>query len=319
MALDGANFIAELSITDPPGSDPLSQGDDQIRTCKRATQQSFPNIDAAVTLTTSQMNLAAIKNEVTVFTVEAQQFTNSNQVKKSTDTQIAGWLFKDSGAITRWSQFIATLASGETFNLRRHDVLGANIDDPFKVRLTDGVVEFLVPPEMGGAAIWVAGEIRTFAISATPGANWFVTDGLNGTINLEGRFLQANNSFDADFTNRNAELGATAAAGASGATAISIAQMPAHAHDIRGGGASGITDVTINSVSNETVVGGNRGNTAGVYVRNNSQGNSVVRAEGGGTGHTHTTPATDVTVDDPTFVNAVRPLSRTVAFFQYVP
>ncbi len=68
MALDAANFIAELSITDPPGADPLSQGDDQIRTIKRATFQTFPLMAAAVNLTDVQLNLAAIKNEANVFT-----------------------------------------------------------------------------------------------------------------------------------------------------------------------------------------------------------------------------------------------------------
>lgn len=68
MALDNAQFISELSITDPPGTDPVSEGDDQIRTTKRATQQSFPNINAAVTLTSAQLNQAAIKNEANTFT-----------------------------------------------------------------------------------------------------------------------------------------------------------------------------------------------------------------------------------------------------------
>ena len=62
MPLDNAQFISELSITDPPGTDPLSEGDDQIRTVKRATQQSFPNVDAAVTLTAAEFNDAALKS-----------------------------------------------------------------------------------------------------------------------------------------------------------------------------------------------------------------------------------------------------------------
>ena len=56
MSLDPANFISELSVADPPGTDPVSQGDDQIRTTKRATFNSFPNIDAAVGFTASEMN-----------------------------------------------------------------------------------------------------------------------------------------------------------------------------------------------------------------------------------------------------------------------
>ena len=67
MALDNAQFISELSITDPPGSDEVSEGDDQIRTVKRATQQSFPNVDAQVTLTAAQLNDVALKSVANVF------------------------------------------------------------------------------------------------------------------------------------------------------------------------------------------------------------------------------------------------------------
>lgn len=63
MPLDGANFISELSITDPPGTDPLSQGDDQIRTIKRATFQSFEFVDAAVTRTAAQLNNTALLSD----------------------------------------------------------------------------------------------------------------------------------------------------------------------------------------------------------------------------------------------------------------
>ena len=48
MALDPANYIDELSITDPTSSDDVSEGDDQIRTVKRAVKQSFPSVDIAV-------------------------------------------------------------------------------------------------------------------------------------------------------------------------------------------------------------------------------------------------------------------------------
>ena len=48
MALDPANYIDELSITDPTASDDISEGDDQIRTVKRAVKQSFPSVDIAV-------------------------------------------------------------------------------------------------------------------------------------------------------------------------------------------------------------------------------------------------------------------------------
>ena len=69
MSLDNANFIAELSPIDPPGTDPLNQGDDHIRTTKRAVQQSFPNVGSAVPQTGAQMAQMAIKNEANTFTL----------------------------------------------------------------------------------------------------------------------------------------------------------------------------------------------------------------------------------------------------------
>ena len=68
MPLDNAQFISELSVDDPPGTDNLNEGDDHIRTTKRATQQSFPNVDAAVPQTAAQMAQMAIKNEANLFT-----------------------------------------------------------------------------------------------------------------------------------------------------------------------------------------------------------------------------------------------------------
>jgi len=90
MALDNADFISELSITDPPGTDPLNQGDDQIRTVKRATQQSFPNIDAPVPQTAAQMGQMAIKNEINTFTQENifQSFTRFRGVLLAPDGSV---------------------------------------------------------------------------------------------------------------------------------------------------------------------------------------------------------------------------------------
>ena len=47
MALDNAQYIDELSITDPTATNPVSEGDDQIRAVKRAVKQSFPSVDIA--------------------------------------------------------------------------------------------------------------------------------------------------------------------------------------------------------------------------------------------------------------------------------
>ena len=56
MALDGANYISELQSASPANTDPRSEGASQIRTVKRAVQQSFPNIAGTVDASHARMN-----------------------------------------------------------------------------------------------------------------------------------------------------------------------------------------------------------------------------------------------------------------------
>ena len=48
MSLETGDYINDLVITNPTASDPVSQGDDQLRLIKKVVKQSFPSIDAAV-------------------------------------------------------------------------------------------------------------------------------------------------------------------------------------------------------------------------------------------------------------------------------
>jgi len=316
MALDNANFIAELSITDPPGTDPLSQGDDQIRTIKRATFQSFPLIAAAVNITDAQMNEMAIKNETNLFTVD-QQFNRNVIVDDLTGTTEINCPIWRKAGVTRW-QFQMTGTDGD-LRLRRFDGIGAFLDDPWRIALATGIVDFLNVPTVQGAPLWIAGELRMFVNTQTPGTNWFKADGTNGTLNCSDRWLQASGT-DPVGTTRNPNLVGTAAAGTTGSTAITTAQMPSHNHNLRGivGGGGGITDVAVGFVSNETIVGANRGAIGASYVDLNSNGNEYVQSTGSGSGHTHTSPAQAVT-ENGTGFSVVQPLTRVVDMFQYVP
>ena len=48
MSLETGDYINDLVVTNPTASDPVSQGDDQLRLIKKVVKQSFPSIDAAV-------------------------------------------------------------------------------------------------------------------------------------------------------------------------------------------------------------------------------------------------------------------------------
>lgn len=50
------SYIADLNVTNPPATDPLSQVDEHLRLIKTAVAQSFPNISGAVTATQSVLN-----------------------------------------------------------------------------------------------------------------------------------------------------------------------------------------------------------------------------------------------------------------------
>ena len=318
MALDNAQFIAELSITDPPGTDPLSQGDDQIRTAKRAVFQSFPNIDAAVTLTTAQMNEAAIKNEANVFTVDSNQFTDLNILKAASPATQAGWLFQDDGGFNRWQlqRYDDNLQDGD-FVLIRRDGLGAFTDEPFRINAISGIIDFAQVPTVAGAPLWIAGELRMFVAAATPGTNWFIADGTNGTVNLDNRVLTGE-GLSSPGTLLAPNLVGTAASTTTGNTAISVAQLPAHTHKIWSGNQSGITDTTFSHVSVETVCGANRSNTGPFYDEFNSVGTRIIENTGSGSGHNHPQVSAAVT-ENGSDRNTVRPLSAVVQYHQYVP
>ena len=58
MGVETATFISQLSATNPLGTDPISEGDDQIRLVKEVLQAQFTSLGAAaVTGTAAELNL----------------------------------------------------------------------------------------------------------------------------------------------------------------------------------------------------------------------------------------------------------------------
>lgn len=136
MPLDAAEFISELDIDSPPGTDPLNQGDDQIRTAKRTQLNSFPLVNAAVNISSAQMNQMAIKNEVNIFTVGPQEFQGgidldqqgSNNQFRFLKSGVQNWQFRQQ-------------TSNDDFLLRRY-VAGVFQDNPISVLSANGIVRF---------------------------------------------------------------------------------------------------------------------------------------------------------------------------------
>jgi len=56
MGLETGDYICDLVETNPPGTDPVSQGDDHLRLLKHVLVTTFPNICGEVTLTADELN-----------------------------------------------------------------------------------------------------------------------------------------------------------------------------------------------------------------------------------------------------------------------
>ncbi len=315
MALDAANFISELSITDPPGSDPLSQGDDQIRTIKRATFNSFAFVDKAVLLTADQLNLAAIKNEANVFT--AVQTIQDNALILDAVADVGATIDMKRAGVFRWSLSFSPDATNNEFVLARFSDLGAFIDRPFEIDRATGILNFAQVPTIAGAPIWTAGEVKLLIQGATaPGTNWFIANGTNGTLGLQDRLLGAQGVFfgtQSPFLDAQTTVGPT-----TGSHILTAAQMPVHNHRLWSSLADGgITDVQFNQFE-RTVTGANRGNPAPGFRNTSAFGDTLIENAGSGSGHTHTIPELEVeTASNDAF--QVMPFTYFMQVFQYVP
>ena len=85
MPLETGDFISDLVITNPLGTDPKSQGDDHLRLLKKVIQQTFPDFDRLVRLTAEQMN--GLTGMVAAFPVAV--------------TAAEGWLVADGQTVLR--------------------------------------------------------------------------------------------------------------------------------------------------------------------------------------------------------------------------
>lgn len=56
MALESAQYVNQLNSTNPLSTDTVSQADDHLRLIKQVLVNTFPNLNAPVTLTASQLN-----------------------------------------------------------------------------------------------------------------------------------------------------------------------------------------------------------------------------------------------------------------------
>jgi hypothetical protein len=73
MSLETGTYISDLVDTNPTGTDPKSEGDNHVRLLKSTIQNTFPNLDGAMTSAQAELN---ILDGATVSTTEVNYLTN---------------------------------------------------------------------------------------------------------------------------------------------------------------------------------------------------------------------------------------------------
>lgn len=140
----------------------------------------------------------------------------------------------------------------------------------------------LMPSMPTGAIIMWYG-----ALGSVP-SGWQLCNGTNGTPDLRDRFvLGAGGAVALGGTGGASTTGA--AAGDTGSTVLTEAQLPAHRHSLWGDTDSATTATTGLGAGNAETVAGRTANVTQSFVANAGEdGSPLVSETGGGEGHTHT-------------------------------
>lgn len=149
MTVENANYISELNPNWPEGSDFLYEGDDQIRVTKKATQQSFPNINGEVTCSPADLNqLTGVK------------VWSTGDVKMGVSVLAdPGWLLMDGSPIPILPENAALIAlvGDNTPNFQGAFVRGWSTDalvDPDGPRAPLSAQAEMIGPHIHVAAVW---------------------------------------------------------------------------------------------------------------------------------------------------------------------
>lgn len=97
MPLESASFINQLNSSNPNGADLYSTADDHLRLIKAVLLATLPNLNAAMTLTSAQLNAAVIKNESNTFTSASQIISATGANLRTVDGAVDARLQVSSG------------------------------------------------------------------------------------------------------------------------------------------------------------------------------------------------------------------------------
>lgn len=112
MPLESVTHLSDLNLSNPPGSDGLSQADDHIRNIKKALLTDFPGITGVVNATQAQLNLL---NSIAALTVLANA-TNGAAAPTAIAAASDGQVFRRSGTALAFGAIDASNPNAMTKN-----------------------------------------------------------------------------------------------------------------------------------------------------------------------------------------------------------
>jgi hypothetical protein len=193
MGVETATFISQLSATNPLATDPISEGDDQIRLVKEVLQAQFTSLTAAaVTASAAELNLV-------------DGYTGTTAELNYLDITTLG-TSEDSKALTQASSVvtIGSTSGDQVLNIASHDLVDGGLKlagtlvtaSATEVNLLDGKTA-LGDALLDSAQTWTKGqrgEITTLTPAATVTPD--MADSNNFTLTLDQNTAIANPSND---------------------------------------------------------------------------------------------------------------------------
>lgn len=217
MALESASFLNQLVTANPADTDTINQGAAHVRLIKSALLATFPNLNAAVTVTPAELNAlngwvagggislpaptdnASVTNGVgAAVTLNAQSGYTAYQIIANQNNFGVGY---GAAGCTSYTPALTFTGSSSVMNL-----LGSAPD----YQVNGNSVQVPV-----GSVVMFSG-----APASLP-TNWKLCDGTNGTPDLRDKFIVGSgNSY------------ATGAAGGSATLTLTQANLPQHTHGV---------------------------------------------------------------------------------------
>ena len=245
MALETGTYINSLNTSNPAATDALSQADEHLRLIKATVKATFPNVDAAVTATPTELNKS------TAIVSDGTNATFNTGITADKIKTLIG--LTDSSAITT-----STDSEGEVTPVL---ATGVTADE---VRTLIGAATLL--------AVYPVGSIYTSIVSTSPSTHFGGTWVSFG----QGRVLVGHDDAaepDTDFVAPSGD-GSSVLVGGAKTHTLSVGEIPSHTHGISnfedptGTGSSGSANgaSSFSTVNTDATGGGGAHNNLQPYV-----------------------------------------------------